>query len=274
MILNKDAKVYVFMPARNEEKNLPVCLKNLQNQTLLPEKILVINDASIDNTQKICEQFKVDVITLTEQHKNYVTTPELAYKMAGVMNHAFPPPPQCGYIMQHNPDTILPENYIEDVILRMEKTPSVIIASGCIKGEYSRRNHPRATGRIYKTWFWNKHIKRFPLNYTYETYPLLKAQSLGFEVKCFHDVKMTTLRPTKVYKADYGYAMRELGYSFLYMLGKCVLGLPKNRSQAFKPLQSYVTSPHKLEDDDLRKFMKYYQVKQFFNAKAFLKLAG
>ncbi len=110
------------------------------------------------------------------------------------------------------------------------------------------------------------------MNYSYETYPLLKAQSLGLEVKCLHDVVMTTLRPTKQYKADYGYAMRELGYSFPYVLGKCIAGLPKKRAQALKLFQSYVTSPYKLEDDDLRRFMKYYQIKQLSNVKAFIRL--
>jgi len=265
-------KVYVFMPARNEEENLPKCLENLLSQTLRPQKILVINDASTDNTQKICEQFEVDVITLTKQHKNYVTTPKLAYKMAEVMNHAFPPPTSCDYMMQHNPDTILPENYIEDLTTRMDQTPHLVIASGYIEGEYSRENHPRATGRIYKTWFWNKIIKKFPLNYTYETYPLLKAQSLGLEVKCLYDVIMTTLRPTKQYKADYGYAMRELGYSLPYMLGKCIVGLPKAKAKSVKLFYSYLTSPYRLEDPDLKRFMRYYQAKQFTNFRAFIKL--
>lgn len=155
------AKVCVFIPARNEEENLPKCVENLLNQTLSPQKILVINDASTDNTQKICDQFGVDVIALTKQHRNYVTIPQLACRMAEVMNYAFPPPLSCDYMMQHNPNTILPENYIEKLTTHIDKTPRLVIAYGLIKGEYSRANHPRATGRIYKTWFWNKYIKKF-----------------------------------------------------------------------------------------------------------------
>lgn len=263
------AIVYAFMPARNEEESLPKCLRNLLDQTLLPRRISVVNDASTDNTQKICEDFGVDVITLAKQHKNYVTTPELAYKMAEVMNYAFPPPPSCDYMMQHNPDTILPQNYIETVTSHMDNTPRLVIASGRIRGEYSRENHPRATGRIYKTWFWNKYIKRFPVNYTYETYPLLKAQSLGLEARCLHDVQMIALRPTKRYKADYGQAMRELGYSLPYVLGKCIIGLPRAKGKSVKLLNSYLTSPCKPKYPDLKKFMKYYEAKQFTNFRAF-----
>lgn len=112
------------------------------------------------------------------------------------------------------------------------------------------------------------------LNYSYETYPLLKAQSLGFEVKCFHDVAMATVRPTKQYKADYGYGMRELGYSLPYVLGKCIISLPRAKSKSIKLLCSYLTSPYRPQDPYLKRFMKHYQAKQFTNFRVFIKLLG
>jgi len=42
--------VYVFLPARDEEKHLPATLNSIANQTLKPSKIVLINDASIDRT--------------------------------------------------------------------------------------------------------------------------------------------------------------------------------------------------------------------------------
>ena len=266
------AKVYVFMPARNEEENLPKCLENLLGQTLRPQKILVINDASTDGTQRVCDQFGVSVVNLTEQHENYVTTPGLAYKLAKVINHAFPPPLSCEYMMQHSPDMTIPPDYIEGLTTLMKRDPRLVIASGRIEGEYSRENHPRGAGRICKTWFWTKHIKKLPLSYTYETYPLLKAQSLGLKVQCVYDYVMTTSRPTRQYKANYGYAMRELGYLLPYVLGKCVLGLPKAKTKVLRLLYSYLTSPYKLEDPGLKRFMKYYQAKQFMNLRALVNL--
>ena len=208
----------MFMPARDEEKNLPLSLEALLHQTVKPSKVLLINDASIDGTEQVAKSYGIDVITLTEKHDSYASSPEVGWMLCKVWNHAFPPPENIDYIMQTAPDAILPLDYTERLIALMEQDDKLVVASGVIEGERTARSYAQGVGRLYKAWFWNKHIKQFPLMYCTESYPLLKAQSLGLHVRSFPSLVMKTQRPTQMYKSKYGYAMRELGYLFPFAL--------------------------------------------------------
>lgn len=57
-----DIRISVIIPARNEEKNLPVLLKSLQKQSLQPYEIIVCDDNSQDKTSEIARSFGVTVI--------------------------------------------------------------------------------------------------------------------------------------------------------------------------------------------------------------------
>lgn len=55
-------KISVIVPVYNVENYLEKCLNSLVNQTLQEIEILVINDGSTDNSQKIIEIFKVNFL--------------------------------------------------------------------------------------------------------------------------------------------------------------------------------------------------------------------
>ena len=50
-------KFYIIIPAHNEDKTIGLTLNSLVNQTKHPKKIVVVNDNSDDNTEKIISQF-------------------------------------------------------------------------------------------------------------------------------------------------------------------------------------------------------------------------
>jgi len=259
--------VYAFMPARNEEDNLPECLDSLLKQTLKPSKILVINDASIDKTKDIAESYGCDVINLTEQHESYTLSVEDTWRFATIWNHAFPMPRNTDYLMQTGPDVILPRNYIERLVKLMEQDNRLVIASGMIEGEPTLKTHVRGAGRLYKAWFWNKYVKMFPLTHGCESYPLYKALALGFKVQNFPQIIMKAQRPTQLHKGKYGYAMRELGYFPPFALAKCFLSTlfsPKNGIMMFK---TYLTSPFKPKDKDIQTYLRLHQIHRILHVK-------
>ena len=47
---------YIIIPAHNEEAFLEKTLQSLVEQTLLPKRIVVVNDASTDGTQNIIQK--------------------------------------------------------------------------------------------------------------------------------------------------------------------------------------------------------------------------
>lgn len=52
------AKVSVIVPVYNVEKYLDKCLNSLVNQTLNDIEIIIVNDGSLDNSQKIVDSYK------------------------------------------------------------------------------------------------------------------------------------------------------------------------------------------------------------------------
>ena len=49
-------KYYIIIPAHNEEQFISLTLQSLVDQTLLPSKIVVVNDSSTDKTKEIASQ--------------------------------------------------------------------------------------------------------------------------------------------------------------------------------------------------------------------------
>jgi len=166
-------------------------------------------------------------------------------------------------VMILNADTYLEHSYVEKVVGKMDK--GTVIASGYIVGEPIPRN-PRGSGRIYD-WHWFKlHIKQFPKIYSWESYPIYKALAQGYKVKVFIDAKMYTRRKTHSYEANYGYAMRELGYELWYALAKSIYMFSKcSPKTGLKMLLTYLTSTYGVYDEEVAKWIRKYQYNRLKN---------
>jgi 4,4'-diaponeurosporenoate glycosyltransferase len=57
------APLSIIIPARNEEKNLPVLLRSLAAQTIRPAEIIVVDDASTDRTAEVAREFGARVVS-------------------------------------------------------------------------------------------------------------------------------------------------------------------------------------------------------------------
>ena len=56
--------VSVIIPARNEEKTLPLLLEDLKNQSLVPYEVICVDDASEDGTARVAQSYRACVISL------------------------------------------------------------------------------------------------------------------------------------------------------------------------------------------------------------------
>lgn len=65
-------RVSVVIPARNEQSNLPRILTALKNQSTAPFEILVVDDASTDQTAEIARSFGVRVLTPPERSEGWM----------------------------------------------------------------------------------------------------------------------------------------------------------------------------------------------------------
>ncbi len=63
---DSDFNISVIIPARNEEKNLPNILNDLEHQSLKPLEVIVVNDGSIDKTEEIAKSFNIKLLCLQD----------------------------------------------------------------------------------------------------------------------------------------------------------------------------------------------------------------
>ncbi len=65
-------KLTVIIPARNEEKNLPLILQDLKNQSIKTFEIICVDDCSKDQTAKIANDFVVKVISIRDKPSEWL----------------------------------------------------------------------------------------------------------------------------------------------------------------------------------------------------------
>jgi len=64
--------VSIIIPARNEEKNLPVLINSIKKQNFNLKEIILVDDSSSDSTPKIGRNFKIRVLTLNNLPPGWV----------------------------------------------------------------------------------------------------------------------------------------------------------------------------------------------------------
>lgn len=127
--------VSVIVPVYNSEKYISKCIESIINQTYQNIEIILINDGSKDNSQKIINEYKQrfpDKINAIEQkNKGVATTRNESIKIAN-----------GDYIMFVDNDDFLDNNYIETFVNEIQKSDYDAVFGG-----YRR---PDENGKIIK----------------------------------------------------------------------------------------------------------------------------
>lgn len=74
--------VSIIIPARNEEKSLPILLSSLRNQDFTPDEIIVVIDQSEDRTREIAEREGAIIVQSCPLPKGWVGKPWACYQGA------------------------------------------------------------------------------------------------------------------------------------------------------------------------------------------------
>ena len=109
--------ISVVIPAFNEEKRLPACLKSIQNQTVKPYEIIVVDNASIDKTANIAKEMGAKVIFEPRKGVTFAR------------NHGFSSV-KGDIIARTDADTVVPPNWIEVINGYFERDEKLDALSG------------------------------------------------------------------------------------------------------------------------------------------------
>lgn len=122
---------YIIIPAYNEEAFIGLTLQSLVSQTVLPKKVVVVNDNSTDNTAQIVLDYAKDnpFITLVNKSSSAVHLP--GSKVIQAFHKGFETiDDQYDIIVKLDGDLILPNNYFGTILDIFKKDSQVGMAGG------------------------------------------------------------------------------------------------------------------------------------------------
>ena len=122
---------YIIIPAYNEEAFMALTLQSLVEQTVLPSKIIVVNDSSTDTTAEIVTSFseKFPFITLVNKNSETIHLPGSKVIQAF---HEGEKHIDDNYdiIVKVDADLIFPNNYFDTIIKHFQSDAKIGMAGG------------------------------------------------------------------------------------------------------------------------------------------------
>lgn len=221
-------KYYAIIPAHNEEAFMGLTLESLAEQTVLPAKVVVVNDNSTDNTAAIVTDFaqKYPWISLVNKQSDAVHMPGSKVIQAFQAGQATIDD-NYDIIVKLDADLILPADYFETVLDAFKKDDKVGMAGGFAyiekNGEWILENltdkdHIRGAFKAYrKELFLQMGGLRPAMGW--DTADELIARFFGWKVVTIDRLKVKHLKPTganynKAARYKQGEAFYTLGYGF------------------------------------------------------------
>ncbi|MDH3677826.1 MAG: glycosyltransferase family 2 protein [Nitrosopumilus sp.] len=259
------SNIAVIIIAKNEEKFISKTIDSLINQKLKPHRIIVVDDGSDDKTSEIALQYKNVEVIKRKNRKEFLQTKKELAETTNVGLEKLRDDISCEFVMKLDADITLPKNYISDIITKMESNPKIAVSSGVIEGEHYVT--PRGAGRVVRMDFWRKIGLRYPVNYGFEGYLLVKAMSMGYQVKVFNDLIFQTLRKTgsdynpKLYYY-YGLGMKSTGYTFVFALHRILKFAMKKPMGAYYMLRGFLSNYDNLYEKEVREYTRNYQYRK------------
>jgi glycosyltransferase involved in cell wall biosynthesis len=219
-------KISIIIPVHNEEEYIGRMLQSIADQTLLPNKMMVVNDASTDGTQKIIQKFseKYGFIesVFSDSEKSHVPGSKVVnafYKGLEELDQNF------DFIGKFDADIILPPNYFEKIMKLFSSDEKIGIAGGNLyieKGsvwEYeaiSQKTKVRGPIKLYRKECFEA-INGLKRSIGWDTIDELLAQYHGWEIRTDETLKVKHLKPTgKVYLKASRYKQGEAFYKMRY----------------------------------------------------------
>ncbi len=124
-------RYYIVIPSYNEEALIPLTLQSLISQTVLPSKIVVVNDNSTDKTAEIVLEFAKEnpFISLVNKTSENVHLP--GSKVIQAFQKGFETLDEnYDLIVKLDADLIFPSNYFETIIKHFQSDSKIGMAGG------------------------------------------------------------------------------------------------------------------------------------------------
>jgi len=221
-------KYYIVIPSHNEEALISLTLQSLAEQTVLPTKIVVVNDNSTDNTETIVKSFvsKYPFISLINKTSDAIHLPgsKVIQAFQTGLNSL---DDDYDLIVKADADLIFPANYFETIIKHFQSNKKIGMVGGfCYiekNGEWILENltdkdHIRGALKAYRKDTF-KQIGGLKPEMGWDTVDELLCKFYNWKVVTDESLHVKHLKPTganynKTARYKQGEAFYSLGYGF------------------------------------------------------------
>ena len=275
-------KYYIIIPAHNEADFIALTLESLVSQTVLPSKVVVVNDNSTDETAAIVDDFSKNhpYISLVNKTSEAIHMP--GSKVIQAFHKGFETiDSNYDIIVKLDADLILPNNYFETILNHFKSDSKIGMAGGFAyiekNGEWILENltdkdHIRGAFKAYRKECFLQ-IGNLKPAMGWDTVDELLCKFYGWKVVTDATLKVKHLKPTganynKASRFKQGEAFYSIGYGFLiasiasiklaFLKGKPLLFL--DYIQGF--LRAKFNNKPLLVTNEQAKFIRNYRLKK------------
>ncbi|WCM43336.1 glycosyltransferase family 2 protein [Flavobacterium sp. CBA20B-1] len=221
-------KVYCVIPTYNEEAFIAQTLQSLVQQTVVPDKMVVVNDHSTDNTSEIIADFEKKYANISSVFNASENKHLPGSKVVRAFQKGFETlDDSFDIIVKLDADLILPHNYFERIIETFRRDPRIGMVGGFAYIEKNNewvlesltdKDHIRGAFKAYRKECFLE-IGGLKPAMGWDTVDELLCRFYNWQIITLADLKVKHLKPTgAIYdqSARYkqGEAFYRLGYGF------------------------------------------------------------
>lgn len=275
-------KYYIVIPSHNEEKLISLTLQSLVEQTVLPTKLVVVNDNSTDRTREIVLTFaeKHPWIALVDKTSDAIHLP--GSKVIQAFQKGFEAlDDNYDFIVKADSDLIFPNEYFEIIASHFQSDEKIGMAGGfCYiekNGEWVLENltdkdHIRGALKAYRKETFQE-IGGLKPAMGWDTVDELLCKFYGWKVVTDASLKVKHLKPTgasynKTARYKQGEAFYTLGYGFfITAIASAKLAMMKKKPLLFIDyiqgfLKARSSKKPLLVTSEQAKFIRNYRLKK------------
>lgn len=278
-------KYYIVIPTYNEEQFIGLTLQSLADQTVLPTKVIVVNDNSTDSTPEIVLAFaeKYPWISLVTKTSSAIHLP--GSKVIQAFKKGLESIDEdYDLIVKVDADLIFPSNYFETIIQYFESDATIGMVGGfCYiekNGEWILENltdkdHIRGALKAYRKATF-KQIGGLRAQMGWDTVDELLCKFYNWKVVTDESLHVKHLKPTganynKTARYKQGEAFYTLGYGFIITaIASLKLALRKGKPFLFIDYligfwKAKLSKKPMLVTDEQAQFIRKYRLQKMKN---------
>ena len=275
----------VICPVRNEGRFLAATLGCLERQTILPVRLVIVDDGSQDDTSEIAQRAAarnpwIEVVTRKDRGFRQAGQGVIEAFYDGYRTIEKEP---FDFIVKLDGDVTFPEDYFEGCFRLFAQWPELGIGGGTVCREGTEGwvpesiedpgFHVRGATKIYRAACW--HDLGGLLNEPgWDTLDEVKANMLGWTTGTFAEIRLLHHRPAGGAYGTWnnwvknGRANFVAGYHPLFMAAKCVKRLGSRPyvtaavGLGYGFLRGYLGGARKVEDPELVRYFRDQQMRR------------